>query len=67
MTNKMLKDQAHSLSQKYSSDIPIAERFSVEIACTVLLQEQYSALCDAIMPDDISRLKFSKVTLSFFF
>jgi atrial natriuretic peptide receptor A len=60
MNNKMLQDEAHILSQKYSPDIPIAERFSIEIACEVLLQEQYSALCDAIMPDDISRLKFSK-------
>lgn len=65
MTNKMLQDENHKLSQKYPPDVPIAERFAIEIACELLFQPEFEALCDAIMPDDISKLVFSKVKIIF--
>lgn len=61
MTNKMLEESQHSLSKKYAKDVPIAERFAIEIACDVLIRPEYEALRGAIMPDDKSKLKFSKV------
>lgn len=62
-TNKMLQDTDHSLSRRYPEDVPIAERYAIEIACDTLFHEEYEALCTAIMPDDLSKLKFSKVRL----
>lgn len=63
MTNKMLQDDGHILSKKYSADVPIAERHSIEIACNTLSQPEYNALCNAIMPDDISKIIFFKVSV----
>ena len=63
MTNKMLQDNDHVLSKNYSVDVPIAERLSIEIACITLLQPEYNALCNAIMPDDISKIIFFKVNV----
>jgi hypothetical protein len=63
MTNKMLQENEHSLSQKYPEGVPFAERYSIEIACDILFREEYNALCTAIIPDDLSKLKFSKVRL----
>eukprot|EP00804_Cyclotella_cryptica_P029732 CCRYP_015206-RA/>CCRYP_015206-RA protein AED:0.12 eAED:0.12 QI:301/0.92/0.93/1/0.85/0.8/15/353/1031 len=60
MTNKMLEDNQHPLSKKYAKDVPIAERFAIEIACDVLMCPEYEALRTAIMPDDKSKLKFAK-------
>eukprot|EP00956_Cyclotella_meneghiniana_P023283 scaffold45025_cov74-Cyclotella_meneghiniana.AAC.4 len=60
MTNKMLQDDGHILSKKYSADVPIAERHSIEIACNTLSQPEYNALCNAIMPDDLSKIIFYK-------
>ena len=57
----MLQDIQHSLSKKYAKDVPIAERFAIEIGCDVLIRPEYEALRAAIMPDDQSKLKFSKV------
>lgn len=57
----MLQDKDHTLSKKYPSDVPIAERFAIEIACEILFQPEFKALRDAIMPDDISKLHFAKV------
>ena len=57
----MLEDIQHSLSKKFAKDVPIAERFAIEIACDVLIRPEYERLREAIMPDDISKLKFSKV------
>lgn len=61
MTNKMLEDIQHSLSKKFAKDVPIAERFAIQIACDVLIRPEYEELRTAIMPDDKSKLKFSKV------
>lgn len=57
----MLQDGQHSLSKKYDSDVPIAERFAIEIACEILFRPEYDALRYAIMPDDLSKIMFSKV------
>ena len=57
----MLQEKEHSLSKKYPQDVPIAERYAIEIACDTLLKQEYTALCNAIMPNDTSKLRFSKV------
>lgn len=61
MTNQMLQDSAHSLSKKYSPDVPIAERYSIEVALEILAQNNYEALRSAISPDDSSKIKLLKV------
>jgi hypothetical protein len=61
MTNKMIQEKEHALSKKYPKDVPIAERYAIDIACNLLFQREYTALCHAIMPGDIDKLKFAKV------
>ena len=60
MNNKILTDTNHPLSGKYEQGIPIAERYSIDIALELLFRPEYEAFRFAIFPDTLSKVEFAK-------
>lgn len=60
MSNKILTDIHHPLSDKYEDGVPLAERESIAIALDLLFRPEYEALRVAIIPGVIDKIAFAK-------
>ena len=60
MSNKILCDISHALCEKYSMDVSIAERFSIDICLSLLFKPEYTSLRESIAPEEIDIIQFAK-------
>jgi len=61
MSNQILREQHHALAQRFDDEeVPIAERYSLELALGILHQEQFNALRATIAPADLDIIRFGK-------
>jgi hypothetical protein len=60
MSNQILRDTIHPLSEKFEKDVPIAERNSIDLGLSILFRTEYQALRDAIIPDEMDKIEFGK-------
>ena len=58
-SNSILRDQQHQISKLYPKHY--AERFSMDTAIELLLNEEFSNFRDAFIPDTLSKLSFVKL------
>jgi hypothetical protein len=61
MSNKILVDSRHPLSEKWcAKDVPIAERNSIDLVLSILFRPEYQSLRDAIIPGEKDKIQFGK-------
>jgi hypothetical protein len=60
MSNKILKESKHPLSEKYEDGVPTAEKYSIDIALELLYRPEYESLRSAILPNTMSKIEFAK-------
>ena len=61
MSNKILEDSRHPLSEKWcAKDVPIAERNSIDLVMSILFRPEYQSLRDAIIPGVKDKIQFGK-------
>mmetsp|Transcript_1825 Transcript_1825/g.4566 ORF Transcript_1825/g.4566 Transcript_1825/m.4566 type:complete len:1245 (+) Transcript_1825:180-3914(+) len=60
MSNKILSDTHHPLSEKYDEGVPLAERESIAIALGILFRPEYEELRVGIFPDVFDKIQFAK-------
>lgn len=60
MSNKILVETKHPLSEKYENGVPIAEKLSLEIALEILFKTEYQAFRTAIIPKVIDKIQYAK-------
>lgn len=60
MSNKILAEIKHPLSEQYEQGVPIAEKYSIDIALQLLFRPQYDAFRLAILPNAMSKIEFAK-------
>jgi hypothetical protein len=60
MSNQILRDTIHPLSEKFAKDVPIAERNSIDLGLSILFRTEYTSLRDAMIPDEMDKIQFGK-------
>lgn len=60
MSNKILKEIDHPLSNKFDDSIPIAEKNSIDIALDILFRDNFTSLRNAIIPGEMDKIEFAR-------
>lgn len=60
MSNKILCEISHPLVAKFTKNVPIAERNSIDVCLSLFFRTEYKLLRESIAPDEKDKIKLAK-------